>query len=219
MLNILKCKIIIVITLIFCSIANAQELPYSFEHYTIKNGLSSNTVFSTYRDSYGFLWVGTEDGLNRFDGYTFKVYRYNADVEAGLKSNHITALCEDAAGRVWIGTNGGSLSYYDRKLDKIVSYDKHVDGKWLSTAITTINTDIAGNIWVGSYGGLFIINVKDIQKPLDARYTNIEKKFVKMTSRYIFRDSQGRMWIAAENRIYQFASNLKESTVYLVQDP
>ncbi|MFD2904602.1 hybrid sensor histidine kinase/response regulator transcription factor [Sphingobacterium anhuiense] len=219
MLNILKCKIIIVITLIFCSVANAQELPYSFEHYTIKNGLSSNTVFSTYRDSYGFLWVGTEDGLNRFDGYTFKVYRYNADVEAGLKSNHITALCEDAVGRVWIGTNGGSLSYYDRKLDKIVSYDKHVDGKWLSTAITTINTDIAGNIWVGSYGGLFIINVKDIGKPLDIRYTDIEKKFFKMTSRYIFRDSQGRMWIAAENRIYQFASNLKESKVYPAQDP
>ncbi|MDH5826909.1 hybrid sensor histidine kinase/response regulator transcription factor [Sphingobacterium faecium] len=216
MLNLFRCRIIIIF-LIFCTISNAQEFPLSFEHFTIKSGLSSNTVFSTYRDSYGFLWVGTEDGLNRFDGNTFKVYRYNADVEPGLKSNHITALCEDAAGRVWIGTNGGSLSYYDRRLDKIVSYDKHADGKWLSTAITTINTDIAGNIWVGSYGGLFIINVKDIHKPLDARYINIEKKFLKMTSRYIFRDSQGRMWIAAENKIYQFTSNLKESKSYPVQ--
>ena len=217
MLNLLKRKIIVVIILISCSISNAQELPYSFEHYTIKNGLSSNTVFSTYRDSYGFLWIGTEDGLNRFDGYTFKVYRYNADTEAGLKSNHITALCEDATGRVWIGTNGGSLSYYDRKLDKIVSYDKNANGNWLSTAITSINTDIAGNIWVGSYGGLFIINVKDIHKPLDVRYTDIEKKFVKMTSRYIFRDSEARMWIAAENKIYQFSSNLKASKSFPVQ--
>lgn len=217
MLNLFKCKFLIIITFIFCTVSNAQELPHSFEHYTIKDGLSSNTVFSTYRDSYGFLWIGTEDGLNRFDGYTFKVYRYNADVEAGLKSNHITALCEDEMGRVWIGTNGGSLSYYDRKLDKIVSYDRNAKGDWLSTAITAIHTDVAGNIWVTSYGGLFIINVKDIHKPLGAPYGAIEKKFTKLTSRYVFRDSQGRMWVAAENKIYQFSANLKDSKSYAVQ--
>lgn len=59
---------------------------------------------------------------------------------------------------------------------------------------------------------------KDIHKPLGTLYADIEKKFTKMTSRYVFRDSQGRMWVAAENKIYQFSSNLKDNKSYAVQN-
>ena len=158
-----------------CYIGNlaGQELPVSFQRYYSKDGLSSNTIYSICRDSFGFLWLGTEDGLNRYDGRTYKIYRYDANNELGLKANHIAALCEDKNGRIWIGTTGGGLSYYDRKLDKIFAYEKTPDDRWMSTAITSIMADNKGNIWVSSYGKISVINTNDIHAMPEASYNKI----------------------------------------------
>ena len=80
------CLLLILNTLLIIHVVG-QELPVSFQRYYSKDGLSSNTIYSIYRDSYGFLWLGTEDGLNRYDGKTYKVYRYDANNELGLKSS------------------------------------------------------------------------------------------------------------------------------------
>lgn len=87
---------------------------YTFRHYTNKQGLSHNTVYCSLQDQKGFMWFGTDDGLNRFDGYTFEVYRHNAWLPEceGLPGDRIISLSEDSAGRVWICTNGGTC-YYD----------------------------------------------------------------------------------------------------------
>lgn len=190
-----------------CSLVIAQEIPISFQRYYSKDGLSSNTIFSIYRDSYGFLWLGTEDGLNRFDGSNYKVYRY--DGINGLKTNHITALCEDNYGRIWIGTNGGGLSYYDRKLDVIRTYEKTPDDKWLSTAITSIEMDSDGHIWVGSYGGLTIINAMNLEKSPLEPYLNVTKSFNGKLSRFVFRDSYENMWISSEGSVFKVSKDLK----------
>ncbi|MBE8720381.1 hybrid sensor histidine kinase/response regulator transcription factor [Sphingobacterium pedocola] len=209
-------KIVVFFFLLFyvVTIASAQEHPTAFQSYYSKDGLSSNTIFAMCRDSFGFLWLGTEDGLNRFDGANYKVYRHDPDVEGTLKVNHVTALCEDHQGRLWIGTNGGGLSYYDRTTDKIVHYDRAPDGRWLSTAITSIFVDRNGYLWVSSYGALFIINGKDKDSQINVSYDNVINRVQGRVSHRVFEDSQQRMWIAVDNMVHVFNAELSEAGSY-----
>ena len=78
-----------------------------FERITTEHGLSQGTALSILQDSVGFMWLGTQDGLNRYDGYEFRVYKHDPTDPSSLPSNWIEALAEDAAGDLWIGTQGG----------------------------------------------------------------------------------------------------------------
>ncbi|GHE35291.1 two-component regulator propeller domain-containing protein [Sphingobacterium griseoflavum] len=203
-------KPLIIIICIFLHLTSlGQEWPVSFQRYYSKDGLSSNTIYAILRDSYGFIWLGTEDGLTRFDGSSYKVYRYDANVEEGLQTNHITSLCEDAKGQIWIGTNGGGLSFYDRKMDEIKAYTHTPEGRPISTAITALSTDKNGNVWVCSYGAVFVINVRNPSQPCSEAYKKIQQIFSGAVSRYVYRDRSNNMWLSADGSIYKFSSDLK----------
>lgn len=89
-----------------------------FNRLTTNNGLSNNYVSSIIQDRFGFLWFGTDDGLNRFDGYEFKVYRNNPSDNNSISDNSIWTLSMDDSGKIWIGTKTGFVNCYDPKLDK-----------------------------------------------------------------------------------------------------
>lgn len=78
-----------------------------FLQYTVKNGLTQNAVTAIFRDSKGLVWIGTQDGLNRFDGLSFKQYRHNPIDSNTLSDQYITAISEDGAGNIWVGTRNG----------------------------------------------------------------------------------------------------------------
>lgn len=84
---------------------------YDFRHYQVENGLSHNTVLCSLQDQKGFLWFGTKDGLNRFDGYAFKVFRKVAGQPGSLGNNNIHSLFEDKEGTLWVGTEKGLFQY------------------------------------------------------------------------------------------------------------
>lgn len=193
-----------------------QELPVSFQRYYSKDGLSSNTIYSIYRDSYGFLWLGTEDGLNRYDGKTYKVYRYDANNELGLKANHITTLCEDNKGRIWIGTTGGGLSYYDRRLDKVFAYEKSPDERWVSTAITSLMQDHKGNIWASSYGNITVVNTENINALPDPSYEKVVTFFNEKFTRFIYKDKDDQMWISSIGTVYKISKDFQEIVEFTV---
>lgn len=92
----------------------AEEL--HFRHYNNKHGLSHNTVYHSLQDRRGFMWFSTEDGLNRFDGHTFKIYRHNSYNPNSLPSDHIGNLFESSDDKIWICTSGGTC-YYDYKTE------------------------------------------------------------------------------------------------------
>ena len=92
-----------------------------FYALTTKDGLSSNTVNTILKDRFGLVWFGTEDGLDKFDGTNFKIYRHKNNDTSSLKSNEILSLFEDKDGNLWVGTSGGSLSLYDRKKDAFIN--------------------------------------------------------------------------------------------------
>lgn len=89
----------------------AKAIPYYFSRYQVESGLSNNTVICSMQDRKGFLWFGTKDGLNRFDGYTFKIFREDALNPNSLNSNFIHTLAEDKKGRMWVGTDRGLFIY------------------------------------------------------------------------------------------------------------
>lgn len=141
----------------FQAVAGNNE-NYTFRHYTNKQGLSHNTVFCSLQDQRGFMWFGTEDGLNRFDGHTFKVYRYNARVisEKGLPGDRISNLFEDSTGKIWISTGRG-VCYYDYETDTFQPL-AFIPGQIIRDIFHTITEDNQQNLWFASYNRIVRFN-------------------------------------------------------------
>lgn len=134
-----------------------QSRRINFTHITQDQGLSQNSVFCILQDSKGFMWFGTQDGLNKYDGYNFKVYRPDPENPFSLSNNHITSLCEDRNGTLWIGTAWGGLNKFDREKEVFIHYhsnNRPDDPTSLSSDfVFAICQDHMGNLWIGTLGG------------------------------------------------------------------
>src|SRR5215211_5823950 len=99
-----------------------------FDHISIEQGLSQSSVRVILQDSRGFIWFGTEDGLNRYDGYNFKTFKPDPDVSSSLSDRWITSIVEDQDGYLWIGTRQGGLNRYDSRTEEFDHYlhDDHL---------------------------------------------------------------------------------------------
>jgi ligand-binding sensor domain-containing protein/tRNA A-37 threonylcarbamoyl transferase component Bud32 len=149
-LLILKIIAIIFFQLFFFMI-NANPKPIGFQRISLEQGLSQSTVNCIVQDAYGFMWFGTDHGLNRYDGYTIKVYGQEMNPTSGLKGDFINALAVDAAGELWIGTIQ-ALHRYDLKNDSFIVYRDdlpapfHISGN----DISIIFTDLNHQLWAGT---------------------------------------------------------------------
>ena len=132
-----------------------------FQHLTIEDGLPQNTVFCICQDRRGFLWFGTEDGLCRYDGYTYKPYQYDPEDSSSISNNRINCILEDRSGNLWIGTEDG-LNLFDRLHETFTRYkhDPEKPAESLSNnTIRSILEDHHGVLWVGTNdGGLHYFN-------------------------------------------------------------
>lgn len=122
--------------------------PY-FKHYNNKQGLSHNTVYCSLQDRLGFMWFGTEDGLNRFDGHTFKVYRYNSYLPTSLPNDRVFNLFEDSEGKIWVCTDYGTC-YYDYKTDAFYPL-KFTPENNNPEFFSNVEEDKYNNLWFRTY--------------------------------------------------------------------
>jgi len=131
---------------------NARSSDFRFKHLTIDDGLSQNAIFAILQDRQGFMWFGTKDGLNRYDGYSFQIFQQDPFDLKSLSSSYITVLFEDSRGWLWIGTKDGGLNLLDRETETFIRYENDpTDPHSLSSnEITAIAEDREGNIWVGT---------------------------------------------------------------------
>ena len=127
-----------------------------FEKISIEDGLSQSSVYSIYQDSTGFLWFGTEDGLNKFDGYNFTVYRHDPDDPLSLSDNSILSIFEDGSGELWIGTYGRGLNRFDREKEQFKRFRHNPDNpnSLINDNVNVINIDSSGRLWIGTMDGL-----------------------------------------------------------------
>ena len=133
-----------------------------FVKYPVSLGLSSNAQRCIVQDNEGFIWIGTDDGLNRFDGYNFKVYRRNPEDSSSLRSNIINCLFIDSKGILWVGTISGGLSRYDKEKDNFYNFTMNINDSTalLNNDITTIAEDKFHHLWVGTVEGLHLFDPK-----------------------------------------------------------
>lgn len=146
-----KIFFVIILLLFLASPIFAQRQNIHFDHLSTEKGLSSNRIKCTLQDQRGFMWFGTSNGLNKYNGYTFTVYTDDSTVSPYLTQHSILSLCEDQTGRLWVGTWDG-LNTFDLKKDKIFHFKHNPDkphslaGNW----IKCIYKDSRGNIWIGT---------------------------------------------------------------------
>ena len=133
-------KIYILAILVFLTEGISGQ-SYYFRHYQVENGLSNNATICSIQDNKGFLWFGTKDGLDRFDGYSFKVFRNSPDDSGSIGNNFIHCLYEDPTGILWVGTENG-LYQYDAVTEKFSLLKISVNGP-----IRDIRMDEKGNLW------------------------------------------------------------------------
>ena len=131
----------------------AQSESLRFEHLGIEEGLSAESVTAILQDTKGYIWIGTWDGLNKYDGYAFTKYRFDPFDSNSLSSNFIYTIWEDKKhGSIWLGTNDG-LCKFDRYSEKFTRYKPDPKSKFFDPNISAINEDRNGMMWIGSFGG------------------------------------------------------------------
>ena len=124
-----------------------------FEAFTTDKGLSNNSVYAVLQDHVGFLWVGAEDGLNRYDGVQFIQFRHDPLDPGSLSGNDVTCLLEDRENQLWIGTWDGGLNRYDRETNRFERFPNITDpGKNFVTGINCLHEDAKGRLWIGTKG-------------------------------------------------------------------
>ncbi len=129
--------------------AKAQDI-MRFEHLTVDDGLSQNEVTAVLQDSLGFLWFGTPDGLNRYDGYEFVVFQFDPTEVTSISDNRITALLETSDGTLWVGTSDG-LNRFDPEMATFTSFGREPGNatKLGISRISALLEDMSGQIWIG----------------------------------------------------------------------
>jgi len=194
-------KALLSLILSVLSLCGFSQKKYINFEYLQTRGLSQNTVYCILKDHSGFMWFGTQSGLNKFDGYKFTVYTHRTNDPKSIGSNNIVSLCEDREGNLWIATTLGGISLYNPQTESFTNYtEKQNDLASLSSSeARLIYEDRKGNIWVGTPEGLNLFNKKTKKF---TRYTaNVRDNESLSSSRIlsVYEDSKGNFWVGTEN--------------------
>jgi ligand-binding sensor domain-containing protein len=154
-------------------------------------------------DSYGFIWIGAQEGLIRYDGYQLKKYTQIPFDSTTLSINWVTAIKEDNIGNLWIGTLGGGLNYFDQKTEKFTHYQHHPENENTigSNNITNLVVNEDGSLWIGTMdNGLVQMNKDSSRKAIFTRFNLDSGKKTRIPSGEnfvlgLYKDHQGMLWI------------------------
>jgi len=187
---------------------NDKEI--NFERISIEDGLSESTTFAITQDSLGFMWFGTNDGLNKYDGYKFTAFKPEPGNLSSISGNRIFKLFVDSEGVLWIGTDNG-LNRYNQKTNTFERFNFCPDdtSTLSNNYISEIFEDSRGNFWIGTNNGL---NLLDRKTGLSTRYMADPQNKSAIIENHIwtiFEDSQHRLWLGTDRGInrYIYESN------------
>lgn len=218
-MTLLKNKYFCFIRLFVVILFSASELfsqNILFDHLTTSNGLSNNVIYSVIQDKLGYLWFGTEDGLNRYDGYNFKVYRHQPGNANSLSDYAATRLYEDNDGIIWVGTRQG-LNRFDPSTQTFTHFKKNTDFNSISDDnITSIYEDSKGTLWIGTVNGLNILDRKTNSFRIFKSEPSNPKSLSSNQVREILEDKSGNIWIGTLDGLNLF--NHKDSSFLQIKN-
>ncbi len=191
------------------AIAEPSHHPMRFDRLTLDQGLSQSNVLAVHQDAEGYIWVGTENGLNRYDGYTFKHYRRERGNPEALPNDFIFDIAEDADSRLWLATNGGGLARMDRATGRVTTWRHDADNAASlgGNIVRKVYVDADGSVWAGTrYGGLsrFDARTETFTTWRFAEGNGADSVFA------ILRDSKGAFWVGGNHGLVQLDTDTGE---------
>lgn len=180
---------------------------YRFEYLTQREGLSQGTVNCIIQDKKGFMWFGTQDGLNRYDGNGFIVYRNDPKNPESLSQNWVQAITEAEAGVLWIGTNGGGLNRFDTGTLKNLHFSpQRGDSDCLSNGrVNALCVDAEERLWIGTDNGLDMLDLRRFKVGEKARFSHWRHNPADSNSlsdnavTSLYSDPRGVLWVGTQN--------------------
>jgi ligand-binding sensor domain-containing protein/serine phosphatase RsbU (regulator of sigma subunit) len=216
--NILFRILLIIFYLTVAFAAFGQRDAIEFERISVEDGLSQSTVYCILQDHKGFMWFGTEDGLNRYDGYSFKVFNHNPNKKGSLSNSRVISIIEDKQKTIWVATIGGGLDKFDYTTELFTTYRNIPDDPFSLSIdrIMVLCEDPTGKIWVGTAeGGL---NLFDPQTEKFKVYQNTLDNPDLLPSnviRSLFFDSNNTLYVGTNNGLCKY--NPKEDNFTAIE--
>lgn len=201
----MKCVVKLFFILVLLSwqtvVLSAADLRYYFKHLTIEDGLSQNSVLSILQDQKGFMWFGTKDGLNRYDGNSIKIYKHDDKDPSSLGNNFVWKIYEHSDGNIWVGTDRG-IYILDKKTETFRFFDDKI-----KVPVLDIKADRKGNVWIAA-DRLFRYSIKENKLYEIQNGNNV---FAHTWSIYI--DDDDQIWVSMHGLgIRKYAENATSYT-------
>ncbi len=185
------------LTLITPLFVLSQKQQIKFQHLQTADGLSQSNVLCILQDSRGFMWFGTEDGLNKYDGYNFTTYKNDPQKNNSISGNYINDIVEDNNGDLWITAADGGLNKYDRQKNQFIHF-KHdfKDPHSISDDfVSCLLKDSKGNIWVGTATGVNVFDKKNNHFIKYSKTKNDSGSISDNAATTMYQDRQHNIWI------------------------
>ncbi|HNW51838.1 MAG TPA: two-component regulator propeller domain-containing protein [Prolixibacteraceae bacterium] len=211
----LQLTILFIITW-FNGFANFQQpANYHFQYLKVEDGLPQNTINAIARDYYGFMWFGTNNGICRYDGFTFESFKSEKDQPGSLPDNMISAIEPDEDHRLWVGSANG-LSYFDPQDDRIVEFSTQENGCQQITRVSTIVVH-SGKIWVGtSDNGIFLLShcKSTGNYELVSHFCEQENNLPENGVSIIYKTKDNTLWAGTNQGIYIYSETEKKFNLF-----
>ncbi len=220
---IFKFRKILIFTVLVVAYCNAlsQESTYKFEYITLKDGLSHNNVYTIIQDNQGFLWFGSGNGLDKYDGLSIKSYRHDPTDINSLSSSNFGKMYQDASGIFWFGTYGGGLDRYDpmTKIFKHYKYDENNLNSLSNNRIQFIFEDSYGIIWLSTVGGGLNAFIKKNERFFRFQNDpNDENSIINNYVKPVCEDRNGNLWVGTRGGLDYFNRD-KNTFTHFTHDP
>lgn len=192
-----KALFVVLLSLADLCIGQTPSPPLYFDQLTIADGLSHNTVFCLLQDHNGYIWIGTQNGLNKYDGYTFEVFRSTelGNNNTGFKGKHISCIFEDKLGNLWVGTQKYGINFKAKSSDQFVNLQSNPSFDLINGYdISSIFEDNDGNVWIASVGaGVLKYNPNT---KLSQCFNNENNNLSNNLAFDVVQDKYGVIWVA-----------------------
>ncbi len=190
----MKNPYLILLMVLVYVVTNAQSPPIRFQHIDINDGLSLSSVYSVFRDSKGYMWFGTEDGLNRYDGYHFEVFRTDIENSNSICHKWIESIVEDERGHFWFGSSQG-LSHYNPVKEVFANFSNEDPYRHLSSDTITCLYHYEKIVYVGTARGLNQVDTKTLQAQNEASIASRINE--------IIATKEGEIYVASNNGLFK----------------
>lgn len=176
----------------------SQTRNLKFKQLSTNEGLSQSHVSAIIKDNRGFMWFGTEDGLDKYDGYKFTHYKHNQNDKTSIIDNYVLAIMEDGAGNLWVGTDSG-LDKFDRATNTFIHYSNK-----FRFSVRSIFLDSKKRMWLGTSKGLYLFNTANGSFKKFTHTDNTANGVINDFIYQVTEDNNGWLWIGTDDGLYRF---------------